>query len=201
MWKLLITGGYTMVPLFVCSVLALAIVIEKIIVLRSARVIPDALIKSIRGMRNPDIQGIVQFCDNHPTPFSRIVKAVLGNRQFSKVANQEQVQLEGKTQTNILERGLVMLEVIAAVAPLLGLLGTVLGLVDVFQVVSKLGVGQTEAFSSGIAKALITTVVGLIIAIPTLVAYSYFSKKVNGLVLIMEREATALLNKIYEGSL
>ena len=188
-----------MIPLFICSVLALAIVIEKMFTLRAARVIPDPLLRAIRDMRNPDSQQVVLICDRYPTPFAYIAKAGLVNRQLSKAANREQVMLEGKSQANNLERGLVILEVVAAIAPLLGLLGTVIGLVDVFHVVSQLGLGQTAAFSSGIAKALVTTVVGLIVAIPALVAYSYYSRKVNNLIIVMEREATALVNKLYDG--
>lgn len=196
MWQLLVAGGYTMLPLFICSVLTLAIAIEKTILIRTSRVIPEKLIERIR--RNPiDIDGISGLCETYKSPFSTIIKTVLVNRSFQKSANQENTQLEGKAQVNSLEKGLVVLEVVAAVAPLLGLLGTVLGLVDVFHVITKMGIGQTAAFAGGIAKALITTVVGLIIAIPALISYRYFSKKVEDLVLIMEKEAGNLINRIY----
>lgn len=196
MWQLLIAGGFTMIPLLICSILGLAIVIEKSIVLKTSRVIPEKLVEAIR--HNPiDIDGISDLCNRYPSPFSAIIKTVLVNRSFQKSANEENTQLEGKVQVNNLERGLVVLEVIAAVAPLLGLLGTVLGLVDVFFVVARMGVGQTGAFAGGIAKALITTVVGLIIAIPSLISYRYFSKKVENLVLVTEKEASNLINRIY----
>lgn len=196
MWKLIVAGGWTMIPLFICSILALAIVIEKAIILRTSRVIPEKVIKGISS--NPiKIDEISNLCSAYPSAFSAIIKTVLNNRNFQKGANQENTQLEGKIQVNRLERGLVVLEVVAAVAPLLGLLGTVLGLVDVFFVITKMGIGQTAAFAAGIAKALITTVVGLIIAIPSLIACRYFSKKVENLVLSMEKEASNLINKIY----
>lgn len=196
MWKLIVAGGWTMIPLFICSILALAIVMEKAIILRTSRVIPEKVIKGISS--NPiKIDEISNLCSAYPSAFSAIIKTVLNNRNFQKGANQENTQLEGKIQVNRLERGLVVLEVVAAVAPLLGLLGTVLGLVDVFFVITKLGIGQTAAFAAGIAKALITTVVGLIIAIPSLIACRYFSKKVENLVLAMEKEASNLINKLY----
>lgn len=195
-WQLLVAGGYTMIPLLACSILALAIFIEKSIVLRTNRVIPEELTAGIR--HNPiDINEVLNLCNSYPSPFSMIIKTVLLNRSFQKSANQENTQMEGKIQVNNMERGLVILEVVAAVAPLLGLLGTVLGLVDVFFVISKMGIGQTAAFAGGIAKALITTVVGLIIAIPSLIAYRYFSKRVENMVLAMEREASDLINKLY----
>lgn len=195
-WKLIVAGGWTMIPLFICSILALAIVIEKAIILRTSRVIPEKVIKGISS--NPiKIDEISNLCSAYPSAFSAIIKTVLNNRNFQKSANQENTQLEGKIQVNRLERGLVVLEVVAAVAPLLGLLGTVLGLVDVFFVITKMGIGQTAAFAAGIAKALITTVVGLIIAIPSLIACRYFSKRVENLVLAMEKEASNLINKLY----
>lgn len=195
-WQLLVSGGWTMIPLLVCSILGLAIVIEKSIVLRTKRVIPESIVEAIN--HNPiDINRISNLCNRYPSPFSAIIKTVLENRSFQKGANEENTQLEGKVQVNRMERGLVVLEVIAAVSPLLGLLGTVLGLVDVFFVVAKMGVGQTGAFANGIAKALITTVVGLFIAIPSLICYRYFSKKVEDLVLVMEKEASSLINRIY----
>ena len=90
-----------------------------------------------------------------------------------------------------------MLEVITAITPLLGLLGTVLGMSQVFDVISEVGLGQTKAFSGGIAQALRTTIIGLGIAIPSLIAYSSFDRKVDNLVLEMEKYSMLLLNKIY----
>ena len=96
-----------------------------------------------------------------------------------------------------LERRLLVLEVITAVAPLLGLLGTVLGLESIFGIISELGLGQAKAFSGGLAEAIRTTVFGLFIAIPSLVAYSYFDKKVDTFVLEMEEYSMHVLNKLY----
>ena len=198
MLQMLITGGYTMIALFVCSILILAIIIEKSILLRGKKVVPRDLLDSVNNKSANDAV-IMHLCNSYNSPFSNIVRTTMDNRNLEKDSNQEITKLEGKTQIKRMERGLVILEVVAAVAPLLGLLGTVLGLVDVFHVVAKLGVGQTGAFSSGIAKALITTVVGLIIAIPALVAYRYFSKKVDSMALQMEKGAMNLINRLYGG--
>ena len=185
-----------MIPLLICSVLSVALIIEKSIVLGARRVIPEGLLRIVNA--NPlDVDRISAFCEMHPGPCSSIIKTVLANRSFQKSANQENTQLEGKVQVNRMEKGLTALEVVSAIAPLLGLLGTVIGLVDVFQVISKTGAGQTTAFASGIAKALITTVAGLIIAIPSFIAYRYFAAKVENLVLAMEKEAGNLINRIY----
>lgn len=196
MWQLLVAGGWTMVPLLICSILALAIAIEKAILLKIPRVIPEKITEAIK--HNPiNINEISSLCTAYPSPFSIIIKTVLNNRHIQKTENQENTQMEGKIQANTMERGLVVLEVVTTVAPLLGFLGTVLGLVDVFHAIVKMGIGQTAPFAGGIAKALITTVVGLVIAIPALIAYRYFSKKIDNLVLVMEKEANMLINRIY----
>ena len=91
----------------------------------------------------------------------------------------------------------MVLEIITAITPLLGLLGTVLGMSQVFDVISEVGLGQTKAFSGGIAQALRTTIIGLGVAIPSLIAYSFFDRKVDNLVLEMEKHSMSLLNKIY----
>ncbi len=92
---------------------------------------------------------------------------------------------------------LIVLEIIAVVAPLLGLLGTVLGMSQVFDVISEIGLGQTKAFSGGIAQALRTTIIGLSVAIPSLIAYSSFDRKVDNLILEMEKYSMMILNKLF----
>lgn len=196
MWQLLVAGGWTMVPLLICSILSLAVMIEKMIVLRIKKVIPEGLLEGLKY--NPiNINSLLSSCSQFPSPFSSIIEFVINNRHVPKPVNQENTQMEGKIQANRMERGLVALEVVTTVAPMLGFLGTVIGLVDVFHAIVKSGIGQTSAFAGGIAKALITTVVGLVIAIPSLIIYRYFTNKVENLVLIMEKEASILINKIY----
>lgn len=199
MWAVLMAGGYTMVPLFICSVLIAAIVIEKAVVLKEKNSIPKQIVNKIRSVvGGNEIDVIEDMCDRHPSFFSEIIKKTISKRHLDRSENQEHTQMEGKIQAQKMQRGMVVLEMVAAIAPLLGLLGTVVGLMDVFFVVAKVGVGQTAAFSSGIAKALITTVVGLIIAIPAFVANSYFTNKIENLVVVMEQEATELIQKIYK---
>jgi biopolymer transport protein ExbB len=107
------------------------------------------------------------------------------------------IQATGRQEARSLERMLIVLEVITAITPLLGLLGTVLGMSQVFDVISEVGLGQTKAFSGGIAQALRTTIVGLGVAIPSLIAYSSFDRKVDNLILEMEKYSMLLLNKLY----
>jgi biopolymer transport protein ExbB len=107
------------------------------------------------------------------------------------------IQATGRQEAQVLERMLVVLEIITAITPLLGLLGTVLGMSRVFDVIAEVGLGETKAFSSGIAQALRTTIVGLGVAIPSLIAYTSFDKKVDSMILEMEKYSMLLLNKIY----
>jgi len=198
MWNLLMTGGYTMIALLICSILAVAIIIEKIFVLKESNVLNPLLIDRMKNVhRASDINAAFKLSEDYPCPFSSIVQSILTNKEKTKSINEKETEFEGKLQRDALERGLSVLEVIAAIAPLLGLLGTVLGLVNVFHVMANVGVGRIAAFSNGISKALITTVAGLIIAIPSLIAYRYFSKKVSSLILRMEKEASVLINRLY----
>ena len=129
-------------------------------------------------------------------PFLNIMRAGLEKRDQSNEEIKEAILDQGRQETNTLERGLVILETIAGIAPLLGLLGTVLGMIKVFQVISDQGLGQTQLLSGGISEALITTVVGLSIAIPTLVAYNYFTHKVERFVLEIEKHSSHLMAKL-----
>jgi biopolymer transport protein ExbB len=106
------------------------------------------------------------------------------------------VEDEGRQEVRLLQRGLVSLETVAAVAPLLGLLGTVLGMIKVFTVIETLGVGQAKALSGGISEALVTTATGLLIGIPALIAYNFFNHRAEAFVLDMEKYVILLLNKL-----
>ncbi len=122
---------------------------------------------------------------------------MLSNNHLTREEKFVDIQAAGRQEIKVLEKRLLILEVITAIAPLLGLLGTVLGLENIFGIISELGLGQAKAFSGGLSEAIRTTVLGLFIAIPSLVAYSYFDKKVDTFALEMEEYAMRLLNKLY----
>ncbi|NOZ22171.1 MAG: MotA/TolQ/ExbB proton channel family protein [Planctomycetes bacterium] len=190
-----------MAPLILCSIVGLTMTIEMTIALRRRSIIPSKLVEELEAMTSPqDAPRVLERFEKINCPLANVIKVGLLNRSLPRLENQEEITLAGRQEAHRLERGLVALEIIAAIAPLLGLLGTVLGMVQVFDVVSKVGVGQASLLSAGIKKALYTTVVGLIVAIPCLVAFSCFSKRVDDLVLEIERYATLLLNKLYSPS-
>lgn len=194
---LLAKGGIIMIPLFLCSIAALTVVIEKAITLRRRKIIvPEvvSVLESVKGAN--DFELAVAICDKHRGPFAGIVRLALENRHLSREELKESLLDQGRQEVHRLERGLGVLETVAGIAPLLGLLGTVLGLLKVFKVISVMGVGQAAALAGGISEALITTIVGLFIAIPTLVAFNYYSDKAESLVLEVEKYSNRLLNKL-----
>ena len=194
----LMGGGPIMVPIFICSVIALAVILERIVSLRRSRIMRSELIEVIEAVRGPeDIPIIYNRCNAIQGPFSNIIKRTISNTHLSREEKVLDIQATGRQEARALERMLVVLEIITAITPLLGLLGTVLGMSQVFDVISEVGLGQTKAFSGGIAQALRTTIIGLGVAIPSLIAYSSFDKKVDNLILEMEKYSMSLLNKMY----
>lgn len=194
----LMGGGPIMVPIFVCSVIALAVILERIVSLRRSRIMRSELIEVIEAVRGPeDIQVIYNRCNVIQGPFSNIIKRTISNTHLSREEKVLDIQATGRQEARALERMLVVLEIITAITPLLGLLGTVLGMSQVFDVISEVGLGQTKAFSGGIAQALRTTIIGLGVAIPSLIAYTSFDRKVDNLILEMEKYSMSLLNKLY----
>ena len=194
----LIGGGPIMIPLLICSILSLAVIIERAINLRRDKILRPEIIQTIEAIRNQeDIPFAISKCEVISGPFSNLLRRILINNHLSREEKFIDIQAAGRQETKALEKRLLVLEIITAVAPLLGLLGTVLGLEDIFGIISELGLGQAKAFSGGLAEAIRTTVFGLFIAIPTLVAYSYFDKKVDTFVLEMEEYSMHILNKLY----
>ena len=194
----LMGGGPVMIPIFICSIVAVAVVMERMVSLRRSRILQPELIEVIEAIRGPeDIPVIYNRCNVLKGPFSTIIKRAISNTHLSREEKVLDIQATGRQEARDLERMLVVLEIITAITPLLGLLGTVLGMSQVFDVIAEVGLGETKAFSSGIAQALRTTIVGLGVAIPSLIAYTSFDKKVDSMILEMEKYSMLLLNKLY----
>lgn len=190
-------GGIIMIPLLLCSVIGLAIFILKIFQLRRRKVIFPEIVQVIEKIQQPDeIDLARRVCEERKGAFASIILTGLENRALPREELKEAVVDQGRQEARVLERGLVALETIAGVAPLLGLLGTVLGMVDVFNEITKSDVVQVSQLSDGISKALITTVVGLTIGIPSLVAYNYLIEKAEMLILEIEKYSGKLIHKL-----
>lgn len=190
-------GGFIIYPLLICSIIGLAIVIEKWLVLRKKKVIIPEIVNILDNIKgSADIGLALSICEKHKGPFANIIRVGLENRYLPKEEIKESLNDQGRQEVRQLERGLVILETIAGIAPLLGLLGTVIGILKVFNVISAMGVGQATAMAGGISEALITTIVGLSIGIPAVVGYNYFTNKAEGLIVEIEKYSALLLKKV-----
>jgi biopolymer transport protein ExbB len=197
MWTMFDSGGPVMYPLALLSVVALAVIVEKLITLRTARVIQGEIVSCIESIRTPsDIPLAVKICERFDTPFANIIRTGLMEAGKPLMLVRQEMEDVGRREVKRLERYMVLLETAAAAGPLLGLLGTVTGMVKVFSVISVSGVGQTGVLSGGIAEALITTVFGLIIGVPSLIAYNLLGARVDVFLNRIDEYAHHLLKRL-----
>ena len=196
-WLFLERGGPIMVPLILCSIIVLAIVIERAFSLRKKKVLVPEIISVIETIKKPeDIHLAISICQKNEGAFANIIQLGLENKDLPSEELKELISDQGRQEARSFEKGLGVIETIAGIAPLLGLLGTVTGMIKVFTVISEQGLGQTQALSGGISEALITTVVGLSIGIPSLVLYNYFTEKAENLIMDIEKFTSKLLRKL-----
>jgi biopolymer transport protein ExbB len=192
--ELMKAGGWLMLPIIACSVVASAIVLERLWTLRRQRIMPAHLVSRIwqwhrREQLTPErIEEV-----SRGSPLGRMLTAGLVNRYHSREVMKEAINDAGRQVVAEMERYLNTLGTIASVAPLLGLLGTVIGMIDVFTVIMDAGVGNPGVLAGGISKALITTAAGLSVAIPTLIFHRYLNSRVNKLAIAMEEQALKLV--------
>ncbi|MBF0187155.1 MAG: MotA/TolQ/ExbB proton channel family protein [Magnetococcales bacterium] len=175
MLELLEKGGLLIYPIGLCSILAVAIILERLWQLRRSRVVPEKVIRRVETrVLSGDVNGAMAVCETSKCAFSAIMLNALRLSGKSRALIKESVEEAGQKEMVILERYLTLLGTIAAIAPLLGLLGTVLGMIKVFAVISTVGVGDPGVLAAGISEALISTAAGLSVAIPTLVMHRHF---------------------------
>jgi biopolymer transport protein ExbB len=186
-----------MYPLAVMSVLGLAVVIEKFISLRNSQVLTPEVIHAVESLRVPsDIPMAMRTCERHSSPLAHIVRAALEETTLPTGDLRLVMEDTGRREVKRLERYMVILEIVAAASPLLGLLGTVFGMINVFSVISIAGVGEAGLLSGGISVALITTAFGLSIGIPALVAFHFFDSRVENLSVKIEATVHTLIKRL-----
>lgn len=191
-------GGWLMLPLFICSVIAIAIIAERFWSLQSKRISPPDLMTQIwQWLKTDQVDEHRVTALQNNSPLGQILAAGLLNRNTSREVTKESIEDTGRHVTQSLERNLNTLGTIAAISPLLGLLGTVIGMIKVFAVITAQGVGNPETLAGGISEALITTATGLVVAIPSLIFYRYFRGKINHLVVDMEEQAMQLIEILH----
>lgn len=189
-------GGVVMVPILLCAVLALAIVFDRLWNLRRKRWFQVDLLETVEHLlQEQELPEATTLCKRHDSLMTRLILVALLNADRPRWEIKELIEDQGRQETPTLERHLTALGTIASIAPFLGLLGTVLGFLRVFESLSEQA-GATNAvlLSAGIHNALITTAAGLCVAIPTLVAYNYFTRRAESLILESERISLRLLN-------
>jgi biopolymer transport protein ExbB len=192
-------GGIMMYPLVLASVLALAIIIERLLILRKRKIIIPEIITVIEQFNTQDdVKLASNICAKFQGPLSNLIQIGLEHYDLERYEIKELIEDQGRQEVRHLERGMTVLETIAVIAPLLGLSGTVLGMIQVFNVIKDQGIGQAAALSGGISEALITTVTGLFIGIPALIFYNYFTKKAENFVLDIEKYTNILVQKIHK---
>ena len=185
-----------MIPIIICSVISLAVIIERGFSLREKKILPRRMTDWLDGS-GPKIDELPEGIADDPGALAGVLKVGYENRGLSLEKNYEILQIAEKQVASRLERGLVILEIVAVISPLLGLLGTVIGMVLVFDVISQIGAGHGQELSSGISQALISTIAGLVVAIPALIAHSIYIRKVDNLLLKIEQAVGMLLLKLY----
>ena len=194
-------GGFFMFPLFLCSVTSVAVIVLRGLALRRDLVMPPIIEREVEGIQPGDedaanrLAKLVRY--DHST-LGRIIHTGLNHLNWPKSENMEAVQTRARHEIVRLESGIFILEIIVGIAPLLGLLGAVSGLISVFAAFGADAAAQDpHGIAKGISEALSTTIVGLAIAIPSLIAYSYFTKKVETMAAEMESLVGDLLSKCY----
>ena len=198
MFEIVKAGGWLMLPIIICSIVAVAIIGERLWALQRKKVIPKHLVAQIwhwHSMGQLKEEQITQI--RKSSPLGRVLAAGLSNMNHSRDVMKESIEEIGRHEVHDMERYLNTLGTIAAISPLLGLLGTVIGMIKVFSVITMEGVGNPTVLSGGISEALITTAAGLSVAIPSLMLYRYLRGRVEELVVSMEAEAIKLVEVIH----
>ena len=200
MFEFVEKSGPLIYPLALCSLVASTITLERLWALRRTRVLPREIIQVVDAVKpGRDLSLAVEVCRKNPGVFSDIMRTGLENADQPWEMMRDAVVDTGRRETTQLERHLVWLMTIAQAAPLLGLLGTVTGMIKVFASISISGLGDPQALSEGISEAMLTTAVGLAIGIPTLVAYNLLAAKAEALITEIETYASNLVARLRSG--
>ena len=198
MFELLKAGGILMVPIVACSILALAIILERFWTLRASRVAPPQTINELwRWIKKKELNGRKLKALQGSSPLGRILAGGLLNAKHGREIMKESIEHEASQVIHDLERFLNPLGTVATITPLLGLLGTVIGMIKVFAEIQLAGVGNAGNLAGGISEALITPAAGLSVAIPALICHRYFIRRVDELVVGMEQEAIKLVEVVH----
>ncbi len=195
MIDLIIKGGVFMYPIILCSIVALAVFLERLWVLRRSHILPEDFIRNVRELLQKEkISEAVFLCQGDTSSIAKIFLAGLKSAQKGMWLVKEAIEERGAREATALEKNVAILSTIANLSPLLGLFGIVSGMIKTFNAISLHGIGNPAPLAGGIAEALITTATGLCVAIPTLVCYRFLKDKASALVFEMEENSIRLVD-------
>lgn len=190
-------GGPVMYPIFIISVLGMAIIFERSIKLRSNRIFPRDFITQIRMfLRKKDIPRVIALCESRKIPLARIIRMGLLKYKDGIAAVEGAIESAGSLEIAILGERLRMLSALANLAPLLGFLGTVTGMIKAFNIIAATGSGRPDLIAGGISEALITTASGLSVGIPLTMGYFYFQGRVESIIIELEEISMSMLEEL-----
>ncbi len=198
MFAIIEAAGWPIWPLLLASVIAVALIIERLIVLRREKIVPRALLGQVVDAYRK--QGVsAQLLENlyQDSPLGRVLAAGMRNHKAPRPVMKEAIEDEGRSVTHELERFLTTLGTIATISPLMGLFGTVVGMIEIFGSQNPTGGSNPAALAHGISVALYNTAFGLVIAIPAMIFFRYFRGKVEGFVVDMEQQASRLVDIVH----
>ena len=199
MWELIQKGGITMYPIILLSVIALAVFLERLISLRKEKYVPKAFYEQLVSLlKKKNINEAVEVCKANKSALARISETIITNTDLPLSRLLDVAEESGRSEASKLDKFLPSLQTIVAIAPLLGLLGTVLGMIKIFDVIALQGTGSAEALSSGIAEALLTTAAGLVVAIPAQIFYFIAKARADAIGAALEKASSDVMNLLFK---
>lgn len=203
LFSIFLKGGILMWPILLCSIIGLAVIIDRYIVIRKAKINVPAFMVRIRGLiKKKDISGAVSYCMEEKSPIANVVRKGLKKYKLGHERVKESIENAGSQEVSKLEKGLPILASIAGIAPLLGFLGTVTGMISAFMRIEDLqGSANPSDLAGGIWEALITTAFGLIVGIIALALYNYLLTAVKKLVGEIEMVANDVVDTVQDAAL
>ena len=197
MFQTVLDGGPVMVPIGLCSIVAMAVFLERLWFLRRRRVLPEPVVDSLTKLVDAgQFDEALAHARKQHSPISRVFETALQHKHMERAEIKERIEEVGRKEAAELERYIPVVGTVASIAPLLGLLGTVGGMIATFAVIKSEGMGQVGSMAGGISQALITTFAGLCVGIPAVVANRYLLSRVDELLLRMEEISVSLLDKL-----
>jgi len=199
-YEIVVAGGWLMVPILLCSLVSVAIIIERFWSVGRNKILPPGLLRYVWDLYKSNKLSMDRIIElRQDSPLGEVFSAGLVNQAHGRDVMKDAMEEAGSKVAHEMERFLAALGTIAAITPLLGLVGRVLGMIEVFTEIMASGTGDTGRLAGGISTALITTASGLTIAIPSMVFHRYFERQIDGMVVDMEHQCSRLVDAIFSG--